>query len=179
MKYRIQAIFYLQNRAQLRKINCGSNNSCHFYVMAHSIGSPVLTHQTVGRRFMQSPFRAGATPLYTKGARLLAVVLTAAFFAAPFARAADELPPDREEIIVTHSRLGPLSEWAQMQQHTAEYNRLKEKFDPSPSSASHYDKYTSDRAFAGSRAAGDDFTQESAEAPTPAAVQAIEDQIKP
>jgi hypothetical protein len=90
----------------------------------------------------------------------------------------EELPPDREEITVTHSRLGPLSEWAQMQQHTAEYNRLKAKFDPTQGS-SHVDSWANDRALASHQQSGDQFMQESLEQPTPPAVQAAKDAIVP
>jgi hypothetical protein len=99
--------------------------------------------------------------------------------AAPaFAQKSDELPPDREEIIVTHSKLGPLSEWAQMQQHTADYERLKAKFDPTTGS-SHTDNWSSDRALASHSNASDGFEQESAGQPTPPAVKAAEDAIVP
>jgi hypothetical protein len=97
------------------------------------------------------------------------------------ARAADssnDLPPDREEIIVTHSRLGPLSDWAQMQAHEAEYQRLKAKFQPTEGS-NHVDNWASDRAAAQPTAPGQAFVQENADQPTAPAVQAIKDAIVP
>jgi hypothetical protein len=89
-----------------------------------------------------------------------------------------ELPADREEIIVTHQRLGPLSDWAAMQQHSADYRRLKAKYDPTTGS-SHTDNWASDRNLASHSNASDSFEQESAEAPTPPAVQAIKDAVVP
>jgi hypothetical protein len=89
----------------------------------------------------------------------------------------EELPADREEIVVTHSPLGPLSEWAQMQQHTAEYQRLKAKFDPTQGS-SHVDNWANDRALA-THNNGDSFMDESAQQPTPPAVQAVKDAVVP
>jgi len=89
--------------------------------------------------------------------------------------------PEREEIeeiIVTHHPLGPLSEWAQMQQHSADYKRLKEKFDPTQGS-SHTDNWTSDRNLAAHSNNSDSFMQESADAPTPPAIQAVKDAIVP
>jgi hypothetical protein len=112
---------------------------------------------------------------------VLPVALACAVLVAPamaFAQKSDELPPDREEIIVTHSRLGPLSDWASMQQHTAEYNRLKAKFDPTTGS-SHVDNWADDRALASHSNASDGFMQESAAAPTPPAVQAVKDAVLP
>jgi hypothetical protein len=91
---------------------------------------------------------------------------------------AKELPPGGEEIIITHERLGPLSEWAAMQQHSAEYQRLKAKFDPSTGS-SHVDNWNADRAGAGPTPTGGGFAQESANAPTPSAIKATEDAISP
>jgi hypothetical protein len=85
---------------------------------------------------------------------------------------------DREEIIITHHPLGPLSEWASMQQHSADYKRLKEKYDPTQGS-SHTDNWASDRNLASHSNNSDSFMQESAEAPTPPAVQAIKDAIVP
>ena len=92
--------------------------------------------------------------------------------------ASNELPPDREEIVITHSRLGPLSEWAQMQQHSADYRRLKAKFDPTTGS-SHTDSWASDRNLASHSNSSDSFMQESADQPTPPAVQAIKDAVVP
>jgi len=89
--------------------------------------------------------------------------------------------PEREEIeeiIVTHHPLGPLSEWAQMQQHSADYKRLKEKFDPTQGS-SHTDNWASDRNLAAHSNNSDSFMQESADAPTPPAIQAVKDAIVP
>jgi hypothetical protein len=114
---------------------------------------------------------------FIPAALAVAVVLAAGAAVAQQAGKQD-LPPDREEIIVTHQRLGPLSEWAQMQQHEADYQRLKAKFDPTTGS-SHVDNWTSDRALASHNGSGDSFIQESAEAPTPPAVQAVKDAIVP
>lgn len=94
------------------------------------------------------------------------------------APAASELPADREEIIITHQRLGPLSDWAAMQQHSADYRRLKAKYDPTTGS-SHTDNWASDRNLASHSNASDGFEQESATAPTPPAVQAIKDAVIP
>ena len=85
---------------------------------------------------------------------------------------------DPEEIVITHSKLGPLSEWAQMQQHTADYQRLKAKFDPTTGS-SHTDNWANDRALASHSNSSDSFMQESADAPTPPVVQAIKDAVVP
>jgi len=116
----------------------------------------------------------------TFGSKFAAMALTSMALAPAMAlaQASNEIPPDREEIIVTHSRLGPLSEWAQMQQHSAEYRRLKEKFDPTTGS-SRTDNWTSDRALAQHSNASDGFEQESADAPTPPAVKAVEDAVAP
>jgi hypothetical protein len=91
---------------------------------------------------------------------------------------AGALPPDREEIVITHQKMGPLSDWAQMQEHSAEYRRLKAKFDPSQGS-SHTDNWASDRSLASHNGSGDSFMQESAQAPTPPAVQAVKDAVLP
>jgi hypothetical protein len=85
---------------------------------------------------------------------------------------------EREEIIITHQRLGPLSEWASMQQHSADYKRLKEKFDPTQGS-SHTDNWASDRALASHNNNSDSFIQESADQPTPPAIQAVKNAIVP
>ena len=85
---------------------------------------------------------------------------------------------EREEIIVTHQRLGPLSEWASMQQHSADYKRLKEKFDPTQCS-SHTDNWASDRNLASHSNNSDSFMQESADQPTPPAIQAVKDAVVP
>ncbi|MDB5393766.1 MAG: hypothetical protein JWM91_1272 [Rhodospirillales bacterium] len=91
---------------------------------------------------------------------------------------AGQLPADREEIIITHQRLGPLSDWAAMQQHSADYRRLKAKYDPTTGS-SHTDSWASDRNLASHNGSGDSFIQESADTPTPPAVQAIKDAVIP
>jgi len=108
-------------------------------------------------------------------AAMLAVPLAAG---TAFAQAAssNDLPPDREEIIITHQRLGPLSEWASMQQHSADYRRLKQKYDPTQGS-SHTDNWASDRNLATHNGSGDSFMQESADTPTPSAVKAVEDAV--
>ena len=85
---------------------------------------------------------------------------------------------EREEIIITHKPLGPLSDWAQMQQHSADYKRLKEKFDPTQGS-SHVDSWASDRNLASHSNNSDSFMQESADQPTPPAIQAVKDAIVP
>ena len=85
---------------------------------------------------------------------------------------------DREEIIVTHQRLGPLSDWAAMQQHTADYNRLKAKYNPTQGS-SHTDSWASDRNLAAHNGGNESFIQESADEPTPPAVKAVEDAVVP
>ena len=85
---------------------------------------------------------------------------------------------DREEIIITHQRLGPLSEWAAMQQHSADYNRLKAKYDPT-TGASRTDNWASDRNLATHNGGNDSFIQESADAPTAPAVKAVEDAVVP
>jgi len=123
---------------------------------------------------MRSGFYTGLSAL-----ALGVLTFSIAISGVAYAQAAkQELPPDREEIIVTHSKLGPLSEWAQMQQHSAEYQRLKAKFEPTTGS-SHTDSWASDRALASHNGSGDSFMQESAETPTPPAVQAIKDAVAP
>jgi hypothetical protein len=109
---------------------------------------------------------------------VLAVSIGSTSALAQAAAPAGELPPDREEIVITHQKMGPLSDWASMQEHSAEYNRLKAKFDPSQGS-SHTDNWASDRALASHNGSGDSFMQESAQAPTPPAVQAVKDAIVP
>jgi hypothetical protein len=89
-----------------------------------------------------------------------------------------ELPADREEIVITHQRMGPLSDWAAMQEHSAEYRRLKAKFDPTTGSA-RVDNDAADRSFAGHSNSSDSFEKESASEPTPPAVQAIKDAVVP
>ena len=85
---------------------------------------------------------------------------------------------EREEIIITHHPLGPLSEWASMQQHSADYKRLKEKYDPTQGS-SHTDNWASDRNLASHNNNSDSFMQESADQPTPPAIQAVKDAVVP
>ena len=85
---------------------------------------------------------------------------------------------DREEIIITHQRLGPLSEWAAMQQHSDDYRRLKAKYDPT-TGASRTDNWASDRNLATHQGGNDSFIQESADAPTAPVVQAIKDAVVP
>jgi hypothetical protein len=94
------------------------------------------------------------------------------------AQPANELPADREEIIITHQRLGPLSDWAAMQQHSDDYRRLKAKYDPTTGS-SHTDNWASDRNLASHNNSSDSFMQESADTPTPPVVQAIKDAVIP
>lgn len=93
--------------------------------------------------------------------------------AAPAASSAPE-----EEIIITHQRLGPLSDWAAMQQHSADYRRLKAKYDPTTGS-SHTDNWANDRSLASHNNSNDSFEQESQQGPTPAAVQAVKDAVVP
>ena len=94
------------------------------------------------------------------------------------AAAATDASSDREEIIITHQRLGPLSEWASMQQHSDDYRRLKAKYDPTTGS-SHTDNWASDRNLAAHNGSGDSFIQESADQPTAPVVQAIKDSVVP
>jgi hypothetical protein len=107
---------------------------------------------------------------------LTALLATGSAFAQASAPA--ELPPDREEIVITHQRMGPLSDWAAMQEHSAEYRRLKAKFDPS-TGAARVDNDAADRQLAGHSNSSDSFEQESAREPTPPAVQAIKDAVVP
>ncbi len=106
-----------------------------------------------------------------------AMLLAPGAFAQASAPAA-ELPPDREEIVITHQRMGPLSDWASMQEHSAEYRRLKAKFDPS-TGAARVDNDAADRQLAGHSNSSDSFEQESAREPTPPAVQAVKDAVVP
>ena len=108
----------------------------------------------------------------------LALILGAGTSLAQSAAPAAPLPDDREEIVITHQRLGPLSDWAAMQQHSADYRRLKAKYDPTTGS-SHTDNWASDRNLASHNGSGDSFIQESADTPTPTAVQAIKDAVVP
>ena len=94
------------------------------------------------------------------------------------AQAANDGSSDREEIIITHQRLGPLSEWAAMQQHSDDYRRLKAKYDPT-TGASRTDNWASDRNLATHQGGNDSFIQESADAPTAPVVQAIKDAVVP
>ena len=107
---------------------------------------------------------------------LTALLATGNAFAQAAAPA--ELPADREEIVITHQRMGPLSDWASMQEHSAEYRRLKAKFDPS-TGAARVDNDNADRQLAGHSNSSDSFEQESAREPTPPAVQAIKDAVVP
>src|SRR5271154_3298887 len=88
------------------------------------------------------------------------------------AQAANDGSSDREEIIITHQRLGPLNEWAAMQQHSDDYRRLKAKYDPT-TGASRTDNWASDRNLATHQGGNDSFIQESADAPTAPVVQGI------
>ncbi len=108
---------------------------------------------------------------------LTATLVAGGAFAQGSAPAA-ELPADREEIVITHQRMGPLSDWAAMQEHSAEYRRLKAKFDPS-TGAARVDNDAADRQLAGHSNSSDSFEQESAREPTPPAVQAVKDAIVP
>ncbi len=94
------------------------------------------------------------------------------------AAASSDGSSDREEIIITHQRLGPLSERASMQQHSDVYRRLKAKYYP-PTGASRTDNWASDRNLASHSNNSDSFMQESADSPTPPAVQAIKDAVVP
>ena len=62
--------------------------------------------------------------------------------------------------------------------HSADYKRLKEKYDPTQGS-SHTDNWASDRALAQHNNNSDSFIQESADQPTPPAIQAVKDAIIP
>jgi hypothetical protein len=108
----------------------------------------------------------------------LAFLLGAGTALAQAAPPAAELPADREEIIITHQRLGPLSDWAAMQQHSADYQRLKAKYDPTTGS-SHVDSWASDRGLAAPAGVSGGFEADSASTPTPPAVQAIKDAVVP
>ena len=112
---------------------------------------------------------------------MTAIALAASIgLAIPAALAAD--PPadeEREEIVITHSKLGPLSDWAQMQAHNAEYQRLKAKFDPSPNNPP-VDAAAADRALGappGQQERG--YQQELRDQPTAPAVKAVEDAVVP
>jgi hypothetical protein len=109
---------------------------------------------------------------------VLALSLTAGSVFAQAPATGGELPADREEIVITHQRMGPLSDWAAMQEHSAEYRRLKAKFDPSTGSA-RTDNWAADRQVAGHSNASDSFIQESAQAPTAPVVQAVKDAVLP
>ncbi len=124
---------------------------------------------------MRSIFGSTFSAAVTAGALAASLAFPALAADAP----KDTLGPDREEIIVTHSRLAPLSEWAQMQAHEAEYQRLKAKFEPGQGGANHVDTWASDRAAAQPAAPGTAFMQENADQPTPPAVQAIKDAVSP
>src|ERR1700751_3644297 len=87
-------------------------------------------------------------------AGLLAASLGTTNAFAQAAAPAGALPPDREEIVITHQKMGPLSDWASMQEHSAEYRRLKAKFDPSQGS-SHTDNWASDRSLSLHNGSGD------------------------
>jgi hypothetical protein len=119
----------------------------------------------------------GKSGLMTAVVAIVALPLAAgAAFAQAAQPAANDLPADREEIIITHQRLGPLSEWAAMQQHSSDYQRLKQKYDPTQGS-SHTDNWASDRNLAAHNGSGDTFIQESSDQPTPPAIKAVEDAV--
>lgn len=99
--------------------------------------------------------------------------------AAPVSRAIAEGDDDREEITITHSKLGPLSDWAQMQSHEAEYRRLKAKFDPSPNNPP-VDAAASDRQLTAPPGQGErGYQQDLRNQPTAPAVKAVEDAVTP
>lgn len=84
-----------------------------------------------------------------------------------------------EEVIVTHKKLGPLSDWALMQAHNAEYQRLKQKFDPSPNNSA-VDKWSAARAAAAAPRGGpSSFAREVQEGPASPIVQAIKESASP
>jgi hypothetical protein len=141
------------------------------------VGGSVLAHHTGGRLFMR--FEIFSNSLKAAALASLALSLGAgSALAQAGSSSANDLPADREEIIITHQRLGPLSEWAAMQQHSDDYRRLKAKYDPTQGS-SHTDNWASDRNLAAHNQANDSFIQESADQPTPPAVKAAEDAIVP
>lgn len=112
---------------------------------------------------------------------LTAAALAGAILAAPigYAASADKAEVTDEEIVITHHRLGPLSDWAQMQAHNAEYQRLKQKFDPSPNH-SPVDAAAADRAFGQPPGRGGSaFAEELKNTETPPAVKAVEDAVSP
>jgi len=111
-----------------------------------------------------------------------ALAAAALMAAAPAARAADPAPSagdDRDEIVITHSKMGPLSDWAQMQAHNAEYQRLKAKFDPS-ANHSPVDAAAADRALGAPPGQGErSYMEDLRNQPTAPAVQAVKDAIVP
>jgi hypothetical protein len=111
---------------------------------------------------------------------LTSLALTASLAALPVAHAvAADGDEDREEIIITHSKLGPLSDWARMQAHEAEYQRLKAKFDPSPNHPP-IDAAAADRALTAPPGQGErSYQQELRDQPTAPAVKAVEDAVAP
>ena len=111
---------------------------------------------------------------------LTSIALAASLAAVPFLRAmATEDDPDREEIIITHSKLGPLSDWARMQAHEAEYQRLKAKFDPSPNNPP-VDAAAADRQLTAPPGQGErGYQQDLRNQPTAPAVKAVEDAVAP
>ena len=109
------------------------------------------------------------------GAALALVVLPAATVVAADA----QRPEIDDEITITHSKLGPLSDWAQMQAHNAEFQRLKAKFDPSPHN-SPVDAAAADRALTAPPGQGErSYQQELRDQPTAPAVKAVEDAVVP
>ncbi len=110
---------------------------------------------------------------------LTSIALTASLAAVPLVRAIAADEPEREEIIITHSKLGPLSDWAQMQAHEAEYRRLKAKFDPSPNN-SPVDAAAADRQLTAPPGQGErGYQQDLRNQPTAPAVKAVEDAVVP
>ncbi len=184
---------FAAEQAILRFINCVFRKTHHFYMkdvndifMKEIFRMNHAARQTVNgkglvivdsrRRFMRTTFGP-----YNLGAVALALslgVTSMAWAQTASKTTVKDLPPGGEEIIITHERLGPLSEWASMQQHSAEYQRLKAKFDPSTGS-SHVDNWNSDRAAAGPTSINGGFADESANAPTPSAIKAAEDAVLP
>ena len=116
-------------------------------------------------------------PWLSIGLIAFAVVATAGLpsFAANTPRSENALD---EELTITHKRLGPLSDWAQMKEHSAEYKRLKNKFDPDQGGVSPAAAMAADRNATlppGQREPS--FFSESRNSPTSPVVQAIEDAV--
>ena len=96
-------------------------------------------------------------PAAAVSVRMLYLVAGIALLAPSAGAAGDAQKAQLDEVIVTHSRMGPLSEWARMQAHEADYQRLKAQFDPTQP-VSRVDQDTADRN--ASKPAGQQAPQE-------------------